>query len=90
MKGVEQFSRTRETLEGEYLKSLAEFGLHSLAEYTLGQHVIELVSGGERIEDPSLHTEVAGLQFENPLMVINQLYEVGRTLGIRRSDFQHR
>ncbi len=69
MKGMDQFSQTRETLEGEHLKSLAEFGLHSLAEYKLGQHIMELVSGGERIEDPRLRTKVAGLQFENPLMV---------------------
>lgn len=69
MKGIEQFNQTRETIEGEHLKSLAEFGLHSLAEYTIGQRVIELVSGGERIESPRLRSEVAGLQFENPLMV---------------------
>lgn len=69
MKAMEKLSRTKETFEGEHLKSLAEFGLHNLTEYALGKHVLELVRGGERIEDPRLHCEVAGLQLENPLMV---------------------
>lgn len=58
-----------ETLEGEHLKTLAEFGLHSLAKYQFGEYGFRLLRGGERIEDPSLHVDVAGLDFENPVMV---------------------
>lgn len=58
-----------ETLEGEHLKTLAEFGLHTLARHNLGEYAFKLVRGGERIEDPRLYTTVAGLEFENPLMV---------------------
>jgi dihydroorotate dehydrogenase len=65
-----QFLRNRwETLEGEHLKTAAELAVHGLARHNWGQSVLELVSGGERIEDPRLHTEVAGLEFENPVMV---------------------
>ncbi len=65
----EKFNQSFETLEGEHLKSLAEFTLHSLAKTTFGQNLIELASGGERIEDPRLNTEVADINFENPVMV---------------------
>jgi dihydroorotate dehydrogenase len=58
-----------ETLEGEHLKTAAEFALHSLARYRFGRHVLELAQGGERIEDSRLNTTVSGMQFENPLMV---------------------
>lgn len=69
MNRIDQLQQTRETLEGESLKSLAEFGLHHMAMSRLGRKALEAVSGGERIEDPRLHTEVAGLRFENPVMV---------------------
>jgi len=58
-----------ETLEGEFLKTAAEFALHSLAQVQFSEPVFELVRGGERVEDSRLHTTVAGLNFENPLMV---------------------
>lgn len=66
---AERFTQIVETLEGEYLKTVAEFALHSLAKFGPGQSIIEQASGGQRIEDTRLHTEVAGLEFENPLMV---------------------
>ena len=58
-----------ETLQGENLKSAAELSLHGLARSRFGEHVLGFVRGGERIEDPRLHTEVAGLHLENPVMV---------------------
>lgn len=60
---------TVETLEGESLKTLAEFGLHSLARVQFNKRVFDFIRGGERIEDNRLHTIVAGLDFENPVMV---------------------
>lgn len=76
-----------ETLEGEYLKTVAEFGLRSLSRLRFNKHVYDFVRGGERIEDDRLRTEVAGLNFENPLMVgagwdkrgwaVDGLYELG-------------
>lgn len=58
-----------ETLEGEYLKLAAEFGLHSLARFRFNEMVFDFVRGGERIEDTRLNTTVGGVDFENPLMV---------------------
>jgi dihydroorotate dehydrogenase len=58
-----------ETLEGEYLKTAAEFSLHTLSKYTFGNQVIEFVTGRERLEDSRLNAELAGLFFENPLIV---------------------
>jgi dihydroorotate dehydrogenase len=76
-----------ETLEGEHLKTATEFGLHALSKYSFGQRVLELARGGERIEDSRLRVEVAGLSFENPVMVgagwdkkgwaVDGLYELG-------------
>jgi dihydroorotate dehydrogenase len=58
-----------ETLEGEHLKMLTELGLHGLSKHRFGEHIFELARGGERIEDPRLNVEMAGLHFENPVMV---------------------
>jgi len=58
-----------ETLEGEYLKTAAEFGLHSLARFRFNEKIFEFMRGGERIEDERLYTHVGDLLFENPLMV---------------------
>jgi dihydroorotate dehydrogenase len=80
VRSTERLRQTREVLEGESLKSLAEFGLHSMARFTLGQRALEIVSGGERIEDPRLATEVAGLRFENPLMVGAGWDKTGRSV----------
>jgi dihydroorotate dehydrogenase len=63
------FQQYWETLEGEHLKSAAEVALHGLARYRLGQEVIEVIAGGERITDLRLNIELAGMVFENPLMV---------------------
>jgi hypothetical protein len=51
-----------ETLEGEHLKMLTELGLHGLSKHRFGEHIFELARGGERIEDPRLNVEMAGLQ----------------------------
>lgn len=80
MSRIDQIRQNREILEGESLKSIAEFGLHSMALSTLGQRVLEVVSGGERVEDERLNTEVAGLQFENPLMVGAGWDKTGRSV----------
>ncbi len=58
-----------ETIEGEHLKTLAEFGLHSLSKMSFNEQVFRFIRGGERIQDARLRTNVAGLELENPLMV---------------------
>ena len=58
-----------ETLESEELKKAAEFCLHGLSKYQIGRYAIEMISGGERVVDSRLNTEVAGIKFENPVMV---------------------
>jgi dihydroorotate dehydrogenase len=80
MSRIDQLRQTRETLEGEILKSSAEIALHGLAQFTLGQRALEIISGGERVEDPRLSTKVAGLEFENPLMVGAGWDKTGRSV----------
>ncbi len=58
-----------ETIEGEFLKTTAEFGLHSLSRFQFNETVFNFLRGGERIEDSRLKTILAGLEFENPVMV---------------------
>lgn len=58
-----------QTLEGETLKSLAEFTLHNLTAHSLGTPILEYVRGGKRVVDPRLSTEVANIPFESPVMV---------------------
>lgn len=66
---IERARNFKETLEGEYLKTLAELGLHGLAKLQRNERLFELVRGGERVEDERLHMTVAGLDFENTLIV---------------------
>jgi dihydroorotate dehydrogenase len=76
-----------ETLEGEHLKTAAEFALHSLAKWQHNAALFNMIRGGERIEDERLRVSVADLDFENPLMVgagwdkrgwaVDGLYELG-------------
>lgn len=66
---AERAQNFKETLEGEHLKTLAEFGLHSLAQFRFNETVFNFLRGGERVEDSRLHAKVAGLEFENPVMV---------------------
>lgn len=65
----ERLQATWETLEGEQLKIATEFALHSFSRYQFGNRLFELAQGGERVEDPRLHTHVSGLELENPLIV---------------------
>lgn len=58
-----------ETVRGEHLKSLMETGVHVLASNALGQKALDLARGDERILDDRLAVTVAGMQFENPLIV---------------------
>ena len=58
-----------EILEGEQLKVAAELSLHVLAKSRLGAYGLALARGGERVEDERLHTVVAGIELENPVMV---------------------
>ena len=60
-----------ETLQSEGLKTAAEIALSSLGKFSLGERVIERYAFGEegRIEDDALCTTVAGIEFENPIMV---------------------
>jgi dihydroorotate dehydrogenase len=61
--------RQWETLESEHLKTAAELALHGLAKYAIADPMFRLGRGGERVEDPRLHTTVAGIDFENPVEV---------------------
>lgn len=64
------FHDTLETVKGEHFKTAVEFGLHHLARQELvGEYAFKLLRGGDRVEDPRLAMEVAGLKFENPLMI---------------------
>ncbi len=58
-----------DTLRGEHLKTAAEFSLHNLAKNPLGHPLIYLARGGKRFISPRLKIKVAGIEFENPLMV---------------------
>jgi dihydroorotate dehydrogenase len=60
---------TWETFESEQLKELAGLGLHALGGTPLGRRVITLASGGERVMSPRLHTKVAGISLESPVLV---------------------
>jgi dihydroorotate dehydrogenase len=81
------FTESVQTLKYEELKHGAESTLHLLARNAIGRSLIERASGGKRIEDPRLHTEVGGLELENPLLVgagwtkdgraVRGLYELG-------------
>ncbi len=78
-----------EILAGEQLKTAAEFTIHTLAKSELGRRAIELYAYGPsgRIEDPALHTEIAGIPLENPFLTgagwdkrgwaVNGLYSLG-------------
>ncbi len=60
-----------EILEGEGLKTAAEFTLHMLGKYAIGEKIVERYAFGRegRIVDPALSTIVAGIDFENPVLV---------------------
>jgi dihydroorotate dehydrogenase len=58
-----------ETIESEGLKTVAEQVLHQLGRSVVGEKLIESYAFGlgGRIEDERLHTDVAGIEFENPV-----------------------
>lgn len=60
-----------EKWKGEGLKTLAEDTLHFLGSSAVGRQLIETYAFGPhgRIEDAALHTTLAGIEFENPVMV---------------------
>jgi dihydroorotate dehydrogenase len=58
-----------EILEGEHLKTAAEFGLHALARFRFNEMAFDLLRGGERVKDSRLNVTMAGISFENPVMV---------------------
>ena len=71
---VESLDKIRpmvETLRGEGLKTAAELTLSTLSRFSMGERFLEHYAFGAegRIEDPALHTTVAGIEFENPVMV---------------------
>lgn len=55
--------------QDEYLKDAVEVALSGLAKFKAGQRVIDCIRGGERIYDERLFTEIAGIAFENPVML---------------------
>lgn len=60
-----------ETLVGEGFKTVAENTLHLLGSTAAGRQLAEAYAFGMdgRIEDPALSTAVAGIEFENPVLV---------------------
>lgn len=60
-----------DTWRGEGLKTWAEDTLHFLGKTAAGRQIIESYATGlhGRTDDPALHTILAGVEFENPLMV---------------------
>jgi dihydroorotate dehydrogenase len=67
---VRQAARNQiETMQGETLKSAAEMGLQLLGDNVPGAVLLDLYAHGVpgRIENPALHTTVAGLEFDNPV-----------------------
>lgn len=66
----ESVHRRIEIIEGEGLKTAAEVALSGLSRTAFGEKLIELYAFGfgGRIADPSLHTTVAGIDFENPVL----------------------
>ncbi|HVX58361.1 MAG TPA: dihydroorotate dehydrogenase (quinone) [Candidatus Saccharimonadales bacterium] len=64
--------RAYERLEywkSEGLKTTVERSLHEVSQRSIGNRALGLVRGGPRIEDERLHTSVAGIEMENPVMV---------------------
>ena len=53
----------------EQYKDSVEFALHSLAKTVAREQIFRRIRGGERIYDPRLFTEIAGIDFENPVML---------------------
>lgn len=62
---------TIEIIRGEGLKSAAEIALWGLGKFAAGEKALEFYAHGleGRIDDPALHTTVAGVTFDNPVMV---------------------
>lgn len=60
-----------ETFEGEGLKTAAEISLHGLSQTHLGLNALERYAFGSegRIIDSRLNAEVAGINFDNPVIV---------------------
>lgn len=82
------FSEVAETLSGEYLKTAAEITLSALAQMPGGLRFLEKISHREKFEDPRLHRSVAGMEFENPLMVGAGWDKKGRAvLGLHALGF---
>ena len=59
-----------EIITGESLKSTAETALSGLSKYAAGRRLIETYAFGleGRIDDKSLRTMVAGIEFDNPVL----------------------
>ncbi|HVV67393.1 MAG TPA: dihydroorotate dehydrogenase (quinone) [Candidatus Saccharimonadales bacterium] len=78
-----------ETFKGEQLKAAAELTLHGLGGLAVGREALEAYAFGVegRPSDARLHTSVAGVAFENPVIVgagwdkkgraIHGLYQLG-------------
>jgi dihydroorotate dehydrogenase len=71
-----------EIVRGEGLKTLAEIALQKAGQATLGQLALEVYGGGPhgRFESPRLAVNVAGVGFDNPLIVGAGWDKYGRAL----------
>ncbi len=65
-----ELTRRLEIIEGEGLKTAVEVALNFASRSHLGQRALEgyATLGGERISGPELHTTVAGIEFDNPVL----------------------
>lgn len=79
-----------ETLVGEGLKTTAETALHHLGATALGREALSHYAGGlgGRVQDSRLITNVAGIYFENPVIVGPGWDKKGRAiLGLHALGF---
>ncbi len=82
------FTAIAETLTGEYLKTAAEISLSGLARFPGGLTFLENLSHSDDLKDQRLHRTVAGIEFENPLMVGAGWDKKGRAvLGLHALGF---
>ncbi len=65
----ESIGEVKDSLIGEGLKHMAEFGLHALAKHKFHKWAFRQLRGGEEILDERLFSEYGDLFFENPVMV---------------------
>lgn len=68
--GLERsFWELLESAESEHLKTATELALDGLSRSHAGTRLLQVLSGSNEIRDAALHVSVAGIDFENPVVV---------------------